>query len=212
MSNKLKYLIFVLIIFQFTLLNGFAQGSRKTNTTSVTRNSYAPELYAENLDFRTMLVNLPGAKTSGSNWQVSYQIYFVPESDFDNSIPKIRSREPAPQDFSQKILLASGSFNKNPISEISQRVIEKNAIIFSSKIPNNSKTAFAKIIVFYSAKIYDAKLKQNIYSSSLFITPPFASNGSDKEPRRKLFLNFFVNENGKVYTSNEARNKTNLNW
>jgi hypothetical protein len=159
-----------------------------------------------------MLVNLPGVKTSGSSWQTSYEIYFVPEADFDNSIQKIGRREPLPGDFSKRILLTSGNFNKNSSQNLSQRVVEKKDILLKTKIPDSSKTEFAKIIVFYTVKIYDANLKQNVLRSSLFITPPFISNRSEKEPRRNLFLNFFVTGKGDLYTSNEQRSQTDTNW
>ncbi len=212
MLKKIEYSIFILILFQVLMLAGFAQGNKKTTVTSVARNSYAPNLYAENLNFQVTLVDLPGAKTSGSQWQTSYEIYFVSEADFDNSIQKIGRREPTSQDFSEKILLASGNFNKKQLQGISQRVVEKKAISFKAKIPNDSKTEFAKIIVFYTVKINDANLKQDVYRTSLFITPPFESNGSEKLPRQNLFLSFFVNGEGKLYTSNQERNKTDITW
>jgi len=209
---KLKFIIYSTIIFQCLALAVVAQGNKKTTVSSVTRNSYAPNLYAENLNFRITLVDLPGAGISESNWQTSYEIYFVPEADFDNSIQKIGRREPAPQDFSKKILLVGGSFKKDSLQNISQRIIEKNAISFNTKIPKDSKTEFAKIITFFTVKIYDAKLKENIYKSSLFISPPFVQSGSEKEPRRNIFLNFFVTGEGKIYTSSFERNKTDMIW
>ena len=212
MLRKIEYVVPLIIFFQCFILSGFAQEGRRTTVTSVTRNSYSPNIYAERLNFTAMLVNLPGAKTSGSSWQTSYEIYFVPEADFDNSIQKIGRREPLPRNFSKRILLTSGSFNKNSLQNLSQRIVEKKDILLKTKIPDSSKTEFAKVIVFYTVKIYDASLKQNVLRSSLFITPPFISNHSEKEPRRNLFLSFFVTGKGDLYTSNEERNQTNTNW
>lgn len=212
MLTRLKYCIYVVVAFQMLAVVGFSQERKTTNSSAVTRYNYAPDLYADKLNFRATLVNLPGSDTAKSNWQTSYMIYFVPEADFDNSISKIGRREPVAGDFSEKILLASGEINKTSLRNISERVVEKNAIKFNSKISKASKTEFAKIIVFYSVKIYDAKLKQNILRSSLFITPPFNVDSSNKQPRRNLYLNFFVTDGGKLFTSNQERLKSETNW
>lgn len=212
MLKKIEYGVFIFTLFQVLIAVGFAQENKKTTVTPVTRNNYASNLYAESLNFQVTLVDLPGAKISGSQWQTSYEIYFVSEADFDNTIQKTGRREPTSQDFSEKVLLASGNFNKKQLQEISQRIVEKKAILFKKKIPDNLKTEFAKIIVFYTVKINDANLKQDVYRTGLFITPPFANNGSEKQPRQNLFLSFFVNGEGKLYTSNQERNKTNTNW
>lgn len=212
MPKKIEYFICLAVLFLCLISTVFAQESRRTTVSSVSRNSYAPNLYAERLDFTAMLVYLPGANTSGSNWQTSYEIYFVPETDFDNSIKKIGRREPLPRDFSKKILLASGSFSKKNLQNLSERIFEKKDILLKTKIPDSAKTEFAKIIVFYTVKIYDANLKQNALTTSLFITPPFIDNRSEKEPRRSLFLNFFVADKGELYTSNEERSKTDTRW
>lgn len=212
MLKKLKDSISILIIFQCLMLMVFAQEGKMNNVSSIVRNKYSPNLYAEKLNFRVTLVDLPGAKVADSNWQTSYEIYFVSEENFDNTIPKIGRREPVPQDFSEKILLASGDFKKNSLQDISQRIVEKYAVIFNTKIPKNSKTEFAKIITFFTVKIYDAKLNENIYRTGLFVLPPFVPNGSEKNPVRNLFLNFFVTDSGKLYTSNLERSKTNADW
>lgn len=212
MSKKIVFNIFILIIFQCLILTGFAQEGRKTSVSSVARNNYSPNLYTEKLNLRITLVDLPGAKIPASNWQSSYEVYFVSEANFDNTFEKIGRREPTPQDFSKKILLASGNFNKKQLQEISQRIIEKKAISFKTKIPDDSKTEFAKIITFFTVKIYDAKLKKNIYKTGLFISPPFVPNGSKKEPLRDMFMNFFVTNEGKLYTSNLERNETDTTW
>lgn len=212
MLKKIKNSVSILIIFQCLILAGFAQEGKRNNVSSVVRNKYSPNLYVEKLNFRVTLVDLPGAKVPESNWQTSYEIYFVSEENFDNMIPKIGRREPVLQDFSEKILLAGGDFKKNSLQGISQRIVEKNAVVFATKIPKNSKTEFAKIITFFTVKIYDAKLKETIYRTGLFVLPPFVSNGSEKNPIRNLFLNFFVTDSGILYTSNLERSKTNTDW
>lgn len=212
MLRKLNRIPCVLILLLFGGLIALGQQDRGTTFSNVARNNLAPDLYSETLDFRITLVNLPGVDMQGSQWQTSYEIYFVPEADFDDTVQKIGRREPIPRDFSEKVLLATGSFNKNLLKELSRRIVEKNAVSFKTKIPNRSKTEFAKIITFFSAKIYDAKLKKNIFKTGLFISPPFTPNGSQKVPLRKLFLSFFVNNEGELYTSNQERGKSDTSW
>ncbi|MGI8669510.1 MAG: hypothetical protein ACR2J3_06615 [Aridibacter sp.] len=212
MLRKVIYSVFVFVFVQSFISVGLAQGKKANPYIKVERNNYSPNLYADRLNMQIILVDLPGAETANSKWQTSYKVYFVSEKDFDNTIPKIGRRTPTPNDFSSKILLAEGTFNKNALQEISQRIIEKKAILFKTKIPEQAKTEFAKIIVFYSTKIYDAKLKQNIFRSDLFITPPFIDVDSEKKIRKNLFLNFFVNDSGKLYASNRERNKINTQW
>lgn len=207
--NYVSCAVTLLLLGSLVLL---AQEGRQDTFSSVERNKLAPDLYGDTLGFQIMLVNLPGASVTGSKWQTYFEIYFVAEADFDITIQKLGRREPVPQDFSQKILLAAGSFGKSSLKEASGRIVERNSFSFRRKIPNSSKTEFAKIITFFSVKIYDAKLKKKVYKTGLLISPPFMSSGSQKVQLHKLFLSFFVSNDGELYISSRKRSKKDTSW
>src|SRR6187397_1302802 len=53
---------------------------------TITPNRIAPELYSDKLSLKITLMNLPGAATSTSYWEVEYQVFFVPEKDFGKNL------------------------------------------------------------------------------------------------------------------------------
>jgi hypothetical protein len=68
---------------------------------------------------------------------------------------------------------------------------------------------------FFSVRIFDGKLKKDIYGSSVFIVPPFEkdSNPNNKlAPRTELFLNFFVAENGSLFRTNSKSASETTEW
>lgn len=214
-SAVLKNVFLIGLAFVFVSLlpdSNYSQERKRSSSVRVIPNHHAPELYADKINFRLTLVNLPGANSPESNWQTSYKVYFVPESEFDGALRAVGNREPTPEDFPGKILITSGSVNKKSLQNISGRIVEKNALPFKVKIPDKSKTMFGKIITFYTAKIYDARLKKTAYQTSLFISPPFEPNGAEKKPLENIFLNLYVNNDGRLFTSQMERNKTNADW
>ena len=52
---------------------GAAQ-TQSTGFRTVENNVYAPQLYADKLDFIATLVDLPGVKNKQSYWELSYQL------------------------------------------------------------------------------------------------------------------------------------------
>src|SRR5690348_2068601 len=111
-----------LIIFGCLLLSNLgpvgAAGQQKMriDRRTVRPNLIAPELYSDKLSLKITLMNLPGAETSASYWEVEFQVFFVPEQDFEKNMKEInkagKGRELRPEYFPSRILLATGKFNK----------------------------------------------------------------------------------------------------
>src|ERR1051325_9866796 len=53
-------------------------------------NLIAPELYPDKLSLKITLMNLPGAATSASYWEVEFQVFLVPEQDFSKNLQDIK--------------------------------------------------------------------------------------------------------------------------
>ena len=186
---------------------------------TITPNRIAPELYSDKLSLRITLMNLPGAATSTSYWEVEYQVIFVPEQDFRKNLNDIRkagkSRELRPEYFPTRILLATGKFNKHRLGTLKERAFLRQGIPFRNKIPAGQQTSFSSLMSFFSVKIFDGKLKKDIYESSLFIVPPFEKDSNPNNsllPRTELFLNFFVAENGSLYRTNTRSASETTQW
>jgi hypothetical protein len=68
---------------------------------------------------------------------------------------------------------------------------------------------------FYSIRVFDGKLKKDIYGSDVFIVPPFEADTDDRNSllaRTDLFLNFFVAEDGSLYRSNTKSASETTEW
>ena len=183
-------------------------------------NLIAPEVYADKLSLKITLMNLPGAATPTSNWEVEYKVFFVAEQDFEKTMKELskagKSRELRPEYFQSRILLAEGKYNnKRKLATLSDRSFLRSEILFRNKIPHDQQTSFSSIMTFYSVKVFDAKLKKDIYGSDVFIVPPFEPDTNDRDsftPRAELFLNFFVAENGSLYRSNTKSASETTEW
>jgi len=91
----------------------------------------------------------------------------------------------------------------------------RNGIAFRDKIPADQQTSFSSLMSFYSVRVFDGKLKKDIYGSDVFIVPPFEADTNDKNsllPRTDLFLNFFVAEDGSLYRSNTRSASETTEW
>src|ERR1700752_1074295 len=181
----------------------------RVDRRTIRANLIAPELYSDNLALKVTLMNLPGAATSTSYWEVEFQVYFVPGKDFGNNLKDIKNagkdRELKPEYFPTRILLATGKFNKHRLGTLNERAFWRRGIAFRNKIPPDQQTTFSSLMSFYSVKVFDGKLKKDIYGSAVFIVPPFERDANDSNgllPRADLFLNFFVAEDGSLYRSN----------
>lgn len=195
------------------------QQKMRVDRRTIKPNVIAPEVYSDNLSLKITLMNLPGAATSTSYWEVEYQVVFVPEQDFRKNLNDVRnagkSRELRPEYFPTRILLATGKFNKHRLGTLKERAFVRRGIEFRNKVPPEQQTSFSSLMSFYSVKVFDGKLKKDIYGSSVFIVPPFERDTGDSSslsPRTDLFLNFFVAENGSLYRSNSKSASESTEW
>jgi hypothetical protein len=191
----------------------------KIDGRTITPNRIAPEVYSDKLSLKITLMNLPGAATSTSYWEVEYQVYFVPEQDFRKNLSDVKKsgkgRDLRPEYFPTKILLATGKFNDHSLGTLKDRAFLRQGIPFRNKIPADQQTSFSSLMSFFSVKIYDGKLKKDIYESSVFIVPPFEKDSDPHHsllPRTELFLNFFVADNGSLYRTNNKSASETTEW
>ena len=191
----------------------------RVDRRTIRANLIAPELYSDNLSLKITLMNLPGAATSTSYWEVEFQVFFVPEKDFGKNLNDVKqagkSRELKPEYFPTRVLLATGKFNKHNLGTFKERAFVRPGIAFRNKIPPEQQTTFSSLMSFYSVKVYDGKLKKDIYGSAVFIVPPFERDTNDSNgllPRGDLFLNFFVADDGSLYKSNTKSASETTEW
>ena len=224
-QNRTKIIALIFALFAIcSIQTAQAQTKPQMRMVRIEPNTPAPELYADKINFRTTLVNLPGANSDGSSFQVFYDLYFVSEAEFQKSIQnilkdqpskngiKVSSSTPTKEDFPVKTLLASGNFIKKNLETIGGRIEEKTAIPFSAKISEKEKTQGAHLITFYTVKIFDAKLSKTIYNEGLFMKMPFVQNDGKNTASDTFYLNFYVNEKGGLYESSLERDKTSDSW
>lgn len=200
-----------LALLLFVCAASLSAQQNKATFTQVTRNTYTPELYSEQVNLQILLVNLPGADVKGSTFEGSYTIYFVKEGEIEKlalsrggRIDKLEQ-----SDLPNKILVESGDFKKTSLA--SDRVFEKSGIALKSKVPDEQRTMIGKIIIFYTIKIYDAKLKKIIYYDRSFAYSPFEGN-ENKTARKILYLSFFVTEKGEVWPSSLPKDRADATW
>lgn len=172
-------------------------------------NLHAPTLYADNLDFFATLVDLPGSGKKQSYWELSYQLFFVPEDRYYETIRRLPrgGSNPTPEDFAGRILLAEGHKKKTRLGTLQERTIMLSRVPFKQKIPDAQRTKFAYLMTGYSVKIFDAELNTTVYQSGIFLTEPFEANPQDQKQdiaRKTIFLSFGVNLNGTLNRSQAA--------
>jgi hypothetical protein len=167
-------------------------------------NLYAPHLYADSLDFEATLVNLPGVRNKQSYWELSFQLYFVPEDKYYEALKRGPQgpSNPTPEEFPGRILLAKGHKKKMRASTPEQRTISLSGISFKQRVPDAQRTKFAHLLTAYSVKIFDARLNTTVYYSGIFLTEPYQDNEKDQAIARKtIYLNFGVNPDGTLNRS-----------
>jgi len=214
-----------LIIFGCLLLSSLwpaggagQQQKMRIDGRTIKPNLIAPELYSDKLSLKITLMNLPGAVTSASRWEVEFQVFFVPEQDFEKNMKELnkagKGKELRPEYFPTRILLAMGKFNKHKLGTLKERAFVSQ-IAFRNKVPREQQTSFSSLMSFYSVKVFDGKLKKDIYGSSVFIVPPFERDTDNRNsflPRTELFLNFFVADDGSLYKSNTKSASETTEW
>lgn len=164
-------------------------------------------------------MNLPGAAESQSYWEGEFQIYFVAERDFEKIMRQLakegKNRDLKPDYFPNKILLGKGNFSGKKLTTLPERTILRPGIEFKSKIPTDEQTSFSSILSFYSVKVHDAKLKKDVFGSSVFIVPPFDNEANVQDApsaRTDLYLNFYVSDDGSLFKSNRKRASQMTEW
>jgi hypothetical protein len=171
-------------------------------------NLHAPQLYADRIDFIATLVKLPGAQKKQSYWELSYQLYFIPEEKYYEALrgfPRGGSN-PTPEQFPGRILLAEGHKKKTRLGELKERTINLTGVVFKEKVPDALRTKFAYLMTAYSVKIFDAELNTTVYRSGIFLAEPFEDQNQDAA-RKTIYLNFGVNPDGTLNGS-QLRPKT----
>ena len=196
--------------------------AQQTRTVTTFRkaepNRYAPELYVDKLKLRISLVDLPGAAQAGSNCEIEYQLYFIPEEEFINLMRNSIRGGRGEMDLSGssgKILLAAGKFKPARLATLKGRTFVHGIIDFKGRVPDRLRTKFAAIITRYSVKINDARLNVMAYDAGHFITYPFADDPAQPEraiPRSTVYLNFYLSPQGNLFRSQLPRDDRNTSW
>ena len=166
-------------------------------------NLYAPHLYADSLDFEATLVNLPGLANKQSHWELSYQLFFVPEGMYYEALKRAPRgpSNPTPEDFPGRMLLAKGHIKKMRLTTLQQRTITLS-VPFKQRVPDAQRTKFAHLLTAYSVKIFDAELNTTVYYAGIFLTEPYQQDENDQAIARKtIYLNFGVNRDGTLNRS-----------
>jgi hypothetical protein len=169
-------------------------------------NLHVPNLYGDKIDFVATLVDLPGARKKQSYWELSYQLFFVPEERYYETIQRLPSggSNPTPQEFSGRILLAEGHKKKTGLETLEGRTITLTGVPFKQKVPDALRTKFAYLMTGYSLKIFDAELNTTIYRSGIFLTQPYEASLEDQKQdsaRKTIYLTFLVTSDGKLNRS-----------
>lgn len=180
-------------------------------------NAYAPNLYADKIDFVATLVNLPGAAERQSYWELSYQLYFVPEDQYYEAVRRMPrgGSNPTPEQFPGRILLAEGHAKKTRLGTLKERTLILNGVVFKQKVPNAQRTKFSYLMTSYSVKIFDAQLNTTVYRSGIFLAEPCEANPNDQNQataRKTIYLNFMVNPDGTLNRSQMARTTSDTKW
>ena len=164
-------------------------------------NVYAPHLYADQIELLATLVDLPGAQQKRSYWELSYQLYFIPEAKYYEALRGFPQGgyDPTPEEFPGRILLATGHQKKRRLGMPQERTIRLTGVAFKQKVPDLQRTKFGVLMTVYSVKIFDAELDKTIYDSGLFLTDAHETNSQDPNqdlPRKTLYLTFRVTPKG----------------
>lgn len=174
------------------------------------RNVYAPHLYADMIDFLAKLENLPGAQKKQSYWELSYQLYFIPETKYYEALRSFPQGgyNPTPEEFPGKILLTARHQKKTRLSTPEERTMPLTGIDFKRKVPDAQRTMFGVLLTVYSVKIFDSQLKTTIYHSGIFITDACEPDPQDQKtaiPRKTVYLTFNVTSKGTLNYSQLPR-------
>ena len=180
-------------------------------------NLYAPHLYADDLEFRATLVDLPGAKKKQSYWELSYQLFFVPEEKYYEAVARLPrgGSNPTPEQFPGRVLLLEGHKKTRQLDTLKERTIHLSGVRFKQRVPDTQRTKFACLMTHYSVRIFDAQLKTTFYRSGVMITDPYEDHPQDPNQaiaRKTIYLSFMVTPEGFLNLSQLARHAGKTKW
>lgn len=193
----------------------FATQSPTGSFSKRENNVYAPDLYAKELDFRATLVDLPGANNAKSFWELSYQLYFIPENKYYEALESMPSgaANPSPEQFPGRILLAEAHEKKTKLATLKDRTRVDTKLAFKDKVPDAARTKFARIMTSYAIKIFDAELNTTVYRTGIFLAKPYedAANAAPAA-RQTIYLNFMLSPQGVLSRSQAPRKPDETTW
>ena len=208
MTKNRATILLGLVIFSLLLLPPASMSQRAGGFKVREPNLHAPQLYADSINLIATLENLPGASKKKSYWEISYQLFFIPEDKLYEALRRLPrgGSNPPPEFFTGKILLAEGHRKKSRLDTLNDRTIVFNSVTFKEKVPDAQRTKFANLMTTYSAKIFDAELKKTVYQSGLFLTEPYGED-AERQPfaRKDFYLTFLINPDGSLDYSQTAR-------
>ena len=165
------------------------------------KNLYAPHVYADKIDFLARIEGLPGAQKKQSYWELSYQLYFLSEAEYNEAGRRFPqgAYNPTPEEYPGKILLTTGHKKKTRLSTPEERTILLTGIDLKRKVPDAQQTMFGVLLTVWAVKIFDAELKTTIYQSGMFFTDASEIDPKDQKQaiaRKTLYLTFNVTSRG----------------
>jgi hypothetical protein len=217
LSKNVPCLCLTLALCAFFLMPSVSGQTRSVDARKNEPNVYAPHLYSDRLKIKMTLINLPGADDPDSFWEASYQIFFISEENLKKAFAKAPSGgwNPTPADFPGRILLGEGKLKQTSLRTLSDRTHVSQAIPLKMKVPDKFRTKNATILTSYSVKIFDGRLKSNIYRAGTFAAKPFindAAAGGNETARTLLYANFYVTPGGQMFYSQLPRNSESTKW
>ena len=180
-------------------------------------NLYAPHVYSDDLEFIATLVDLPGAKNKQSYWELSYQLYFIPEDKYYEAVKRLPRgpSNPTPEQFPGKMLLLEGHKKTRRLDTLKERTIRLTGVRFKQRVPDAQRTKFACLMTHYSVKIFDGELKTTVYRSGVFFADPYEDHPQDPNQavaRKKIYASFIVTPEGILYRSQRPRDPNSTKW
>ncbi|MFN2408282.1 MAG: hypothetical protein ABR594_19725 [Pyrinomonadaceae bacterium] len=211
------FLAIALLQLSLALSSALEPPTAQTGFRTRENNVHAPQLYADKLDFIATLVKLPGANNKRSYWELSYQLYFIPEESYWTSIRRLPrgGSGPSADFFPRTILIAEGHRKSRRIGTLDDRTITLTRLAFKQKVPDALRTKFAVVMTSYTVKIFDAQLNTTVTDSGIFVTDPFDTSPDHPNQvvaRKTIYLNFGVNPNGTLNGSQTPRSQVVTRW
>jgi len=208
MSKNLSTILLLLFIIASLLSAPTSMSQTAGGFTVLEPNLHSPDLYADKINLIATLENLPGAMKRKSYWELSYQLFFLPEDKYYEAVRRLPrgGSNPSPEFFTGKILLAEGHQKRSRLDTLKDRTFVVNGVDFKEKVPDALRTKFASVMTVYSAKIFDAELNKTVYQSGFFLAQPYNKNSENQAFARKdYYVTFLINPDGSLDYSQTSR-------